>query len=197
MLLACRRLALDPAGYIDVQHPLQQRIATEIGAAVGLAGAANACGIDGCSAPTFALPLSVLARGFATLAGPDVARLETPRADALGRLCRAMAANPEMVAGPGRFTTALTAATGGRVVGKEGAEGVYALAVRAPRPFGIALKIADGAERCRDLIVLELLTRLEVLSADERLALADFDQQVVRNHRGVVVGRVVADFTLD
>ena len=102
-----------------------------------------------------------------------------------------------MVAGPGRFTTALIAATAGRIVGKEGAEGVYALAVRGPRPLGVALKFADGAERCRDIVVLELLHRLGALDPVERRALAEFDAPAERNHRGIVIGRIEAAFELE
>lgn len=197
MLLACRQLGFDPAGYIDPQHPLQQRIAAELGEVLGAGAPVPPCGIDGCSAPTFAVPLAALARGFAALADPAASGLDAKRADALGRLGSSMAAHPEMVAGPGRFTTALIAATAGRVVGKEGAEGVYALAVRGPRPLGIAIKFADGAERCRDIVVLELLQRLGALRPAERAALAGFDPPVERNHRGLAVGRIEAEFELD
>lgn len=196
MLLACRRLGLDPADYIDPQHPLQQRIAAELGEVVGAGAPVPPCGIDGCSAPTFAMPLAALAHGFARLADPGASGLDIARAGALGRLGASMAAHPEMVAGPGRFTTALIAATAGRVVGKEGAEGVYAVAVRGPRPLGVALKFADGAERCRDIVVLELLQRLGSLDPAERRALAGFDPPVERNHRGIAVGRIEADFEL-
>jgi len=197
MLLACRRLGLDPAGYVDPQHPLQRSIAAELGAAVGLPGAVTPCGIDGCSAPTFALSLALLARGFAALAAPRSAGLDATRAGALGKLAASMAAHPEMVAGPGRFTTALIAATGGRLIGKEGAEGVYAVAIRGPRPAGLALKIADGAERARDVVVLELLQRLGAIDVAERLTLAAFDRPVARNHRSMEVGRIEAEFELD
>ena len=197
MLLACRRLDFDPASYIDSHHPLQRRIAAELGEVLGAGAPVPPCGIDGCSAPTFAVPLAALAQGFARLADAGASGLDAARAAALGRLGASMAAHPEMVAGPGRFTTALIAATAGRVVGKEGAEGVYALAVRGPRPLGVAIKFADGAERCRDIVVLELLQRLGSLDPDERLALAGFDPPAERNHRGIAVGRIEADFELD
>lgn len=200
MLLACRRLGFDPAGYIDPHHPLQQRISAELGEVLGGGAPVAPCGIDGCSAPTFAVPLASLAKGFAALADPEACGLDPARAAALRRLCGSMADHPEMVAGPGRFTTALIAATAGRIVGKEGAEGVYAVAVRGPHPLGVALKIADGAngsERCRDIVVLELLQRLGVLAPDERLALAAFAPPHELNHRGLAVGRIEADFELE
>lgn len=75
-----------------------------------------------------------------------------------------MTAVPEMVAGPRRFTTALMRETGGRILGKEGAEGVYGLAIRGPVALGVLLKIADGGERARDAVVLELLAQLGAVS---------------------------------
>lgn len=201
MLLACRRLGFDPAGYIATEHPLQRAIAGELAAALGLPLPFVPSGIDGCSAPTFTLPLADLARAGALLASPlpvaTAAGLEDTQAEALGRLAEAMAAHPEMVAGAERFTTALIAATSGRLVGKEGAEGVYVVAARGPRPIGIALKIADGSERCRDIVVLELLDRLGLLASQERRALRAFDRPVLHNHRGLEVGEIVADFELD
>ena len=86
-------------------------------------------------------------------------------------IVRAMTGAPEMVAGPGRFTTRLMAATGGRVLAKEGAEGFYALAVRGPVALGIAVKIADGGVRCRDGVVLDVLRQLGCLSGAEFEAL--------------------------
>ena len=89
-----------------------------------------------------------------------------------------------MVAGPGRFTTRLMEATGGRVLGKEGAEGFYALAVRGPVALGIAFKIADGGERCRDGVVLDVLRQLGSLAGAELAELADLYRPALSNHRG-------------
>ena len=108
-----------------------------------------------------------------------------------------MGRHPGMVAGPGRFTSALIAATGGRVLGKEGAEGVYGLAVRGPVALGAALKLADGGERARDTVVLELLSQLGALSAAEKSALAPFYRPRQRNHRGLEIGEIVAEIELE
>jgi L-asparaginase II len=195
MLLACRLLDLDPDGYLDFSHPLQRRLREEVarvaGADPGLRRA-----IDGCSAPTYELTVAELARAFAALAAPAAAPLDDARRAALGRIGAAMAAAPGMVAGPGRFTTALIAATGGRLLGKEGAEGVYGVAVRGPRAMGLAVKIADGAKRARDTVVLELLVQLGALSGEEQRALAPFARPRLVNHRGLEVGAIVAEVEL-
>jgi len=198
MLLGCAAAGLPTDGYLAFDHPYQRRIAEEIAACCGLGDEGlEPAALDGCSAPTFELPACALALGFAALAAPAPERLGAPRATALARVARAMGGHPEMVAGPGRFTTALIAVTGGRVIGKEGAEGVYGLAIRGPLPLGAALKIADGGERARDTAVLELLLQLGALSGEELERLAPFYRPALRNHRGFEVGEVVAELELE
>jgi L-asparaginase II len=147
--------------------------------------------------PAYRLPLAAAARGYAALADPAAAGLPGDVAAALRRASAAMGGAPEMVAGPGRFTTRLIAATGGRVVGKEGAEGFYAVAVRGPVALGIALKIADGGERCRDGAVLDLLRQMGSLSGEEFAALEDLYRPVLRNWREIAVGEVRPDVELE
>ena len=200
MLLACRLLDLPTADYVDPAHPLQRRILGVVARLCGLPAEAVGVGIDGCSAPTFHVPIEAAARSYAALAhgagaGLD-AVIEAPLAPALERIVRSMAEAPEMVAGPGRFTTRLIAVTGGRVVGKEGAEGFYTIAVRGPVALGIALKIADGGERCRDSVTLDVLRQTGSLSGAELAELADFYAPPLYNHRGLRTGSVVPEVEL-
>ena len=201
MLLACRALDLPAADYVDPGHPLQREIAETLALFAGLEADAMGVAVDGCSAPTFHLPLVALARAYAALVAPELSPAVAARGEAMVSACRriveAMTGEPEMVAGPGRFTTRLMRATGGRLLGKEGAEGVYAIGVRGPVALGVALKIADGGERARDGVVLELLRRLGVMSGEEFAALEDLHRPVLRNHRGLAVGEVVPDFELE
>jgi L-asparaginase II len=112
---------------------------------------------------------------------------------------RAIVRRPEMVAGSGRFTTDLVAAGRGRWVGKEGAEGVYAVALSPDgkgRSAGIAFKIEDGSARARDAVTLALMSRLSVLPDDARRVLAVYAEPAVHNARGLDVGRIEADAPL-
>ncbi len=160
MLLACRLLGLPTATYLSPEHPLQAAILDDLARLSGVAAGAIGLGVDGCSVPCHHLPVAAAARAYAVLAHPRGAGAPAGLASALERIVGAMGKAPEMVAGPGRLTTRLIAATGGRVVGKEGAEGFYGIAVRGPVALGVALKIADGGERCRDGVVLDLLRQL-------------------------------------
>lgn len=194
MLLACRRLGLPTADYVDSSHPLQERNLECLARFCRVDPSAVEIAVDGCSVPTYRLPLESIALGYAALAHPDGAEHLAPEDRVHARrVVRAMAAAPEMVAGAGRFTTRLIEVTGGRVVGKEGAEGFYGVAVRGPAAFGLALKIADGADRCRDGVVLELLRLLGALSGEEVGRLESHYRPERRNHRDIVIGRLEPD----
>jgi len=194
MLLSCRLHGWPWADYLDPEHPLQRRIRREVATVCG--ADPRGIAIDGCSAPTFALELEQAALGYAALADPPE-RLGDERVAALRRIAEAMTEHPEMVSGPGRFTTRLMEVTGGRILGKEGAEGFYCLAVRGPVALGVALKVADGGERARPAVVIEVLRQLGVLSGEEIDELQPFYRTPLLNHRGVEVGRLMPDLELE
>jgi L-asparaginase II len=197
MLLACRLLDLPAEDYVAPDHPWQRRILGHVADLFGVPESAIGLAVDGCSLPTYRLPLAAAARAYAALAHPEAAGLPPATASAVGRIVRAMTGEPAMVAGPGRFTTRLMEVTGGRVLGKEGAEGFYGLAVRGPVALGIAVKIADGGERCRDGVVLDVLRRMGSLSGAELAELAGFHRTPLYNHRGLRVGEVRPEVDLE
>src|SRR5438552_1614513 len=69
-------------------------------------------GIAGCSVPTWAVPLKLLALGFARFGTGN--RLAPERAKAAARLRAACAAHPWYVAGTGRFCTEVMQRLGAR-----------------------------------------------------------------------------------
>lgn len=197
MLLACRLLGLPAAGYVELDHPLERRILGHVAAFCRVEEQEIGAGIDGCSVPTFHVSLAAAARGYAGLADPRAAGHAPELAAAAARVVAAMGAAPEMVAGRGRFTTRLMAVTRGRVVGKEGAEGFYGVAVRGPVALGVALKIVDGGERARDGVVIDVLRTVGALSGEECAELDDLRAPVLTNHRGLAVGRIVPEVELE
>jgi L-asparaginase II len=107
--------------------------------------------------------------------------------------------SPGMVAGRGRFTTHFLEAAPRRWIGKEGAEGVYAIGIasrRGEKALGIAFKLEDGSARARDAVALDILSRVDRLPGSARRALARYLSPVVRNARGLDVGRIVAEVPL-
>jgi len=177
------------AGYVEHEHPVQRRVAAALGELCGVDLANWPRGVDGCSIPTFAIPLESLALGLARFANPDA--LAPERQAACRRLAAAMWEEPYMVAGLGRCCTAILGAAAGRVVAKTGAEGVY-VAGLVGRGLGLAVKARDGAGRAAEVALLALLVHLAALDEAARTALAPFAAPEVRNVRGRVVGRLAA-----
>lgn len=172
--------------YVAPDHPVQRAVRDAIAEVSG--AEISDFAIDGCSAPNFALPLSVLARAIARFARPQES-LPGRRGEAAGRLVGAMAAHPELVAGEGQAVTRLIRGARRRAVVKSGAEGVFT-AILPVAGLGIALKIDDGAGRAAAAAMAALLVRFGALERDDpAAALADAP---LLNCRGIVHGRLRA-----
>jgi L-asparaginase II len=190
MLAVCVQLGLDPRGYERPDHELQIMIAGIISETCAIALDPGGMGIDGCSVPTWSLPLAALARGFARLGTGR--GLAPARADAAARLRRACFKFPILVAGEGRFDTMAMRALAPDLFVKGGAEGVHCAALPG-LGLGIALKVDDGAKRGTERALAEVLA---ALLPEARCALADQLEGEVRNWRGLGVGRIVAGAAL-
>lgn len=195
-LLACIAGGWPTSGYSEPGHPLQARVAALIGEFAELPPAQIQTGVDGCGLPSFCLPAASAARIYARLARAEGVGLEADTERHTRTIIAAMAAHPEMVAGPGRLTTELIRTTGGRLIGKEGAEGFYGVAVRGPVALGVAIKIVDGTEDCRDGVVLEILRQAGCLSRVEFEKLAPFYRKDLFNHSGEITGELVPELEL-
>jgi len=184
-LTLARHLAVPTRGYIRYDHAVQQRILGVLEVMTGLDLGDAPRGIDGCGIPVIGIPLGNWALAFARLADPH----DQPEARqaACARICRAMTAEPYMVAGTGRYCTRLMAAAGGRVVAKGGAEGVYCAAV-PDLGLGVAVKAEDGADRAAEITLGRILRRLDVLGEDETALL----ETAIRNRAGLRVGEIRA-----
>jgi L-asparaginase II len=180
-LTVSQRLKAGPE-YVETDHPLQRaiRAATEETTGETVAG----WGIDGCSAPNFAVTLGGLARAMQTFAAAT--GTGSVRDRAMHRLVRAMAGNPELVAGEGRACTELMRAMGGSVAIKTGAEAVF-VAILPGQGRGVALKITDGGSRGSEAAITALLVRLGALDPAHPAAMKRLGGPI-RNWRGIDTG---------
>ena len=144
-------------------------------------------GTDGCSIPTYAVPLLSLANAFARMATGH--NLGPSRASAAKRLLSACMAEPFLVSGTGRGDLALMGVAPGRIFVKMGAEGVYCAAL-PELGLGIAIKCDDGEKRAAEVMVAAVLAKL--LDADEALAncLTERAKPVLKNWHGLEVARL-------
>ena len=174
-------------GYVGYNHPLQQEIR---GIMEGLTGAVLAhdnCGTDGCSIPTYAVPLVKLAEGFGKmLTGKGLGAV---RAKASRRLIEACMAEPFYVAGTRRFCTELMEAAPGKIFAKTGAEGVYC-ALLPELGLSIAVKAEDGASRAAETMVAATLARHFPEGSKERGRLTGMANHIMKNWNGIEVGSV-------
>lgn len=179
--------------YLEIGHPVQQRNLLTISSLSGVPKEEIGLGIDGCGVPVFALPLEKLALAYARFG--DSGQLSEKQSEASQRILSAIRKEPFYLAGTDRFDTALVQVTNGRILGKLGAEGVFAVTVPDER-LGIAVKIEDGNPRGLYPAVVETLRQLDLLTSAELQELEPFHRPVIRNWQGTVVGATVPSFTL-
>lgn len=187
----------DPARYLEPDSGCQQEVAAAVAAMAGCDRPPE-IGLDGCGAPTFRLPVAALARAFCRLANPE--GLPPVRAAACRTILAAVAREPALLAGERRFCTALVRTWPGASFAKNGAEGVYALALapdarraRWPGGLGIAVKIDDGAERGYQPVVVDLLLRCGAFEGNTvPPALLPFHRLPIDNTQQLRTGHVEA-----
>jgi L-asparaginase II len=183
-LAVARHLDVEHRGYVAPAHPVQQLVAEALASMTGAPHGPAECGVDGCSIPTYATPLSALALAFARFATGR--KLEPVRAAAARRLYEAAVREPFFIAGTGRFCTEAMTALRGRALLKTGAEGVFCAAVPG-EGLGVALKCDDGATRAAEAMMAAVLVRLMPDSAE---ALRKWTHAPVRTRRGAEAGEV-------
>jgi L-asparaginase II len=178
------------SGYVQPEHAVMREVGQAIEAATGSPLADAPRGVDGCSIPTYALPLRSLALAFARVGSGQ--GLSPEHAQAALRLRQAVARAPFMVAGTGRFDTQVMALLGERVFCKVGAEGVYCAAL-PELGLGVAVKIDDGNNaRAAEVAMAALIERLLPLEGEAAALLASRSDLCLRNWRGIEVGRLRA-----
>lgn len=183
-LAYCVQHGLPVSNYLAPAHPLQQAIRRDVARAVGLAPEELKAGVDGCSAPNYAMPLANLARGYARLASGAA---DGEFGASFAALSEAMTAHPELVSGTARNDLALMQAGRGDWVAKAGADGVQVLGSKS-RGQAFAVKIADGSKMAVQAITVAVLDQLGWLDARQREELRPWRFEAIANARGTQVG---------
>ncbi|MBD0415948.1 asparaginase [Oryzicola mucosus] len=184
-LCTCCHEGLDRHGYVGAAHPFQDMVRQAMQEVTGAEHSEANRGTDGCSIPTYAVPLDSLALGFARMVtgqgfGPE-------RAKAARRLLEACMAEPFLVAGTDRADTRLMDMAPGRIFVKVGAEGVYCAAL-PELGLGIALKCDDGAGRAAEVAISAILQKLFSKDGELVSKLSDVSNPQMTNWNGIHVG---------
>lgn len=184
-LALAKYLDSDLDAYLHTDHPVQVLIREVVCDLFEMKPEQLHAGVDGCSAPNYAIPLHALARGFKNLSlrrGED-----SPRGRALDRMIRAITAHPYMIGGSKRYCSDLMRVAGDRVIGKLGAAGVYGMSLLREN-IGIAIKIEDGATGPQYNVAQEILIRLGILDQQQQRTLHSFHLSPVLNCQNKQVG---------
>jgi L-asparaginase II len=184
MLALAKHIGAPLQGYVMKDHPVQQAVAKVLDDYCDADTIHAPWGVDGCSVPTWALPLENSARGFARLFAQG-----NPVGE---RIASSVRANPFMVAGTAKFDTRIMQAVP-RLFIKVGAEGVYCGAI-PHAGLGFALKVDDGAARGAEVAIARVLAELDCWTADEAGAISEFTHSTFRNWRKLEVGESRASF---
>jgi L-asparaginase II len=213
MLAHARMRGLPLDTYLEIDHPIQQEILSAFAEMCDYPREQVELGIDGCSAPNFAAPLSNSALAYARLCDPR--ELLAPRAAACRAITSAMTSHPEMISGENEFDCRLMQVGQGKIVCKRGAEGFQAVGLMAgvlgpgAPGVGITFKVSDGdllfrtiniepMNRVRPAVTLEILRQIGALDEAQLKELADLGPTLpIKNHRGTVVGESRPAFQLE
>ncbi|MCX6060319.1 MAG: asparaginase [Chloroflexi bacterium] len=202
MLAHAKMRGLPIENYLAHDHPIQQDILTAFSEMCGIEKEKIELGIDGCSAPNFAIPLLNAALGMARMCDPRT--LSEARATACKKITSAMTAHPEMISNYGEFDCELMQIGKGLIVTKRGAEGFQIIGlmpgVCGENGVGIAFKVTDGdksamnenletSTRVRPSVTLEILRQLKALNESQLQALAKFGpRKILKNYAGINTG---------
>jgi L-asparaginase len=134
---ACLLRRWTPVGYTLPSHEVYAAHLAELRAILGSEWSPVRVARDGDGLPTVALTVNELARCYAALA-KDRDR---------DWIWGAMVEHPDLVGGFNRLDTTIIKACGGRVIAKEGADGLLGMAIEHPEfpgGLGVVIKIAHG-----------------------------------------------------
>ena len=185
MLCLTKYLKADPAGYTNVEHPVQQAIMKQVKKFSELEDFPLA--VDGCSAPVPFMSLYNIALMYQKLASVDH--------EDLSPLYDAMVSNPMLVAGTDRFDTDFIEAMKGHAVTKVGGEAIRGIGFRKDdgSVLGIAIKMLDGNQRCVPSVALAVLENLKLLTSAVIEKLKKYTNITLKNHRLLEVGSIVIE----
>lgn len=187
-LAVARQLDVDPADYLHPDGAVQQAVYSATRRITGADEMELSLATDGCSAPTYRMPLARLAQGIARVTNPDA--LDDDLAAACRRMTAAAAAHPELVGGSRhRSDTDLMRVTNGRLFAKVGAEAVLVVG-EVGGNAAWAMKIDDGGDRAIAPCMLDVLAAAGRLSAEELTSLGEWNDRSIENWDGLVVGRI-------
>lgn len=183
----CKYHSVSTEDYLSAEHPLHKEIKRITALFHEMEESDLTTGLDGCSAPIFAMPVINQAIAYKNLLFPEKFGDDNIiRACALIR--EAVTTYPEMVAGTKRYCTDLMRVAKGKVIGKTGADGVYSMAI-PQKGLGVCIKIDDGRMGPQYNVAQQVLEMLNIFSEVEKTELKSYLVNENKNFAGNITGQ--------
>jgi len=170
MLAVCIAKNWNIQNYTDFEHPLQKEITNQIANFCQISEKEIILGIDGCSAPVHALPLKNMGLGFLNLFLDEKYR----------NLKESFEKFPTLIGGKNRLDTEIIQASSGRLISKNGAEGL-SITIHPEKKLALVIKIIDGDMPARAITVKEALFQLGWLSKSPNKEILSLNNIIVGN----------------
>lgn len=174
----------DIEGYWRYDHPVQARLRQLLPEWIDGDPEALDWATDGCGVPTPHAGLASMAMAYARLVD-RATTAGTPAATVVETMTR----YPDLTSSPGREPLQFMRMTSGRLLAKEGAEGLLCIA-GTDGGWGMALKVEDGARRAVAPAAVEILTTAGLLSQAEQETLRQLSAIPILSTRGESVGEI-------
>lgn len=174
-------------GYIKAEHPVQIEVKRLMESFCSYQILKNEIATDGCSIPTYYMPMSALALGMARFA--DLNHSFTELSEARKILFSAIQQNPFYMGGSDRYCTKMTTELGDEGFVKIGAEGVI-MAALPKANLGVVIKTEDGATRSTELAMTWVLKELGLISES---SFKKFSNLPIENWNKIVTGSISID----
>lgn len=187
-------LGVSTDDYLSPEHPVQKAIRRVVASFHSLDEEAMPLGLDGCSAPIYAIPVYNQALAYMRLVNPTFGDEKLRKA--CNRVVEAAREYPLMIAGTGRYCTDLIEVCSDQLIGKTGAEGIYSLAFHR-EIFGACIKIDDGKMLPQYNVAQKLVEQSQLFNADTLAPLHRYREEPLKNFNKLVTGQIkVADAIL-
>jgi len=187
MLSSCFSNNYRKKNYLSFQHPHQIKIKRILELFSQSKIDQSYYGIDGCSAPQYALKINSLSLALLNLVKSYNSHFEYSSEVKL--LINNILINPNFIGGRGNFDSQLIKICNKKMFCKAGAEGVFLFAHLTKRIVGV-IKVSDGNERALPSAVSTILTKLNILNLNETKQLSSRLKSPIRNHAKTIIGKI-------
>lgn len=172
--------------YYKVNHPVQKLITKNIEEICKCDIPTNNISLDGCGVPVHAMKIRDFAYGMARMSDYDNLYKFGEESKVI---IDSITKYSEYTSGTDRIDHHIISRYPGKVIVKSGANGYFGGMI-LDKKLGFAIKTYDGISETRNLILIELLKKLDIIPESDYEYFDKLYSKDVKNHRKEIVGEI-------